>query len=38
MSDSKLSYTAIGRRKEAVAKVTLTTGTGEFTVNNKPGE
>jgi small subunit ribosomal protein S9 len=32
------SYIAIGRRKEAVAKVKLQPGTGVLTVNEKPGE
>jgi small subunit ribosomal protein S9 len=35
---STIAYTAIGRRKEAVAKVKLQPGTGELTVNEKPGE
>lgn len=38
MSKSTLSYTAIGRRKSAIAKVTLSTGTGGILVNNKPAE
>ncbi len=29
---------AVGRRKEAVAKVVLRKGTGEFIINNKPAE
>jgi len=35
---STIAYTAIGRRKEAVAKVKLQPGTGEITVNEKSGE
>lgn len=31
----KNKYTAIGRRKRSVAKVTLTNGTGKITVNGK---
>ena len=31
----KTEYTAIGRRKRSVAKVTLTNGTGKITVNGK---
>lgn len=33
MAENK--YTAIGRRKRSVAKVTLTNGTGKITVNGK---
>nr|YP_010393469.1 ribosomal protein S9 [Gephyrocapsa oceanica]YP_010393689.1 ribosomal protein S9 [Gephyrocapsa ericsonii]UPY81885.1 ribosomal protein S9 [Emiliania huxleyi]UPY82478.1 ribosomal protein S9 [Emiliania huxleyi]UPY82918.1 ribosomal protein S9 [Emiliania huxleyi]UPY83028.1 ribosomal protein S9 [Emiliania huxleyi]UPY83468.1 ribosomal protein S9 [Emiliania huxleyi] len=35
---STISYTAVGRRKEATAKVKLQPGTGIITVNKKPGE
>ena len=35
---STTSYIAIGRRKEAVAKVKLQPGTGAITVNDKVGE
>jgi len=35
---STTSYIAIGRRKEAVAKVKLQPGTGAITVNDKIGE
>lgn len=38
MSNSTLSYTAVGRRKAAIAKATLSTGKGEILVNNKPAE
>jgi small subunit ribosomal protein S9 len=37
MSNS-VSYIAVGRRKSAVAKVTLSNGQGNILVNNKPGE
>lgn len=29
-------YEGVGRRKESVARVRLSTGTGDFTVNDKP--
>jgi len=32
------TYTATGRRKTAVARVWLTPGTGEITINNEPFE
>jgi small subunit ribosomal protein S9 len=35
---STIAYTAIGRRKEAIAKVKLQPGTGALTVNKKSGE
>ena len=35
---STTSYIAIGRRKEAVAKVKLQQGTGAIIVNDKAGE
>ena len=31
-------YTAVGRRKESVARVTLIPGKGDFTVNKRPYE
>ena len=33
--DEKTKYTAIGRRKRSVAKVTLTSGKGNIVVNGK---
>jgi small subunit ribosomal protein S9 len=32
------SVSAVGRRKEAVAQVTLTKGTGQFFINEKPAQ
>jgi len=37
MSDST-KYTAVGRRKESVARVILVPGKGDFTVNKRPYE
>ena len=37
MSDST-KYTAVGRRKESVARVILIPGKGDFTVNKRPYE
>ena len=38
MSDTKSHYTAVGRRKTAVAKIKISPGTGVVYVNDKPGE
>jgi small subunit ribosomal protein S9 len=37
-NESQLTYTAIGRRKNATAKVKLVPGNGNISVNNKKGE
>ena len=37
-NESQLTYTAIGRRKTATAKVKLVPGNGAISVNNKKGE
>lgn len=36
--NSQDHYRAVGRRKEAIARVRLTSGTGQFIVNEKPVE
>ena len=38
MSDTKSHYTAVGRRKTAVAKIKISPGTGVVYVNDKPGD
>jgi len=38
MSAKAKSFTATGRRKTSVARVTMTPGTGEFTINKRPFE
>ena len=35
---SSTNVSAVGRRKEAVAQVTLTKGTGQFFINEKPAQ
>ena len=37
-NDTKLKYVAVGRRKTATAKVKLTPGNGNISINNKKGE
>jgi len=37
-TEAKTAYFGIGRRKNAVAKVTLVPGAGSMVVNQKPGE
>lgn len=36
--ESSVHYRAVGRRKEAIARVRLQAGTGQFVVNGKPVE
>ena len=38
MMSSAVTYNAVGRRKEAVARVRIASGTGQITVNRKPYE
>ena len=38
MAKTKVQYRGTGRRKSSVARVILTNGTGEFTVNGRPFE
>ena len=38
MNSQTTKFYAIGRRKESVAQVLLTTGTGNITINNKNGK
>jgi len=38
ISEKKLYYTAVGRRKTAIAKIEISPGTGIIYVNNKPGD
>ena len=35
MADSKVEYKGLGRRKTSVARVCMTPGKGEITVNNR---
>ncbi|MEW6585569.1 MAG: 30S ribosomal protein S9 [Nitrospirota bacterium] len=35
---AEIQYSATGRRKSAIARVTLTPGTGQITVNKKPAD
>jgi small subunit ribosomal protein S9 len=36
MANDTVKYSAVGRRKEAVARVTIIPGAGNFTVNKQP--
>lgn len=36
METTEVKYSAVGRRKEAVARVSLKTGTGQITINKRP--
>jgi small subunit ribosomal protein S9 len=38
MMSQAVTYNAVGRRKEAVARVRIASGTGQITVNRKPYE
>lgn len=38
MSDTKSYYTAVGRRKTAVAKIKISPGNGSVYINDKPGD
>jgi small subunit ribosomal protein S9 len=38
MARSKVQYRGVGRRKSSVARVILTNGTGEFTINGRKFE
>ena len=38
MAKSKVQYRGVGRRKSSVARVILTNGTGEFTINGRKFE
>ncbi|MEK7648365.1 MAG: 30S ribosomal protein S9 [Patescibacteria group bacterium] len=38
VASSSVQYRAVGRRKEAIARVRITEGTGQFVVNQKPVE
>jgi len=38
ISEKKIYYTAVGRRKTAIAKIEMSPGTGIVYVNNKPGD
>lgn len=38
MTQKSLLVSAVGRRKEAVAQVTIVSGTGQFFINDKPAQ